>query len=119
MAKAVEWAERVKAWRESGQKAPVFCEDKGYAAKSLQWWATELKRRERSVSATRAKPKASVGRSAMVRVVAGVAKTEALVPEPSGSSLLIRVGRAEIVVRRGSDFALLRDIIVALAGGAR
>ena len=119
MAKAAEWAGRVKAWRESGQKAAVFCEDKEYTAKSLQWWATELKRRERSAVETRAKSKAPARRDAMVRVVAGVAKADVPVQRPVESSLLVRVGRVEIVVGRGIDFALLRDVVHALAGGAR
>ena len=58
-ATAAEWAERVRAWRESGQSAPEFAEGKGYSETLLRWWGSELARRER--------PKPRVGLARVVR----------------------------------------------------
>jgi hypothetical protein len=96
---AAEWAERVRAWRESGRTAPEFAERKGYSEKLLRWWGSELARRERR------KP-ARVRLARLVRV-----------PAPR-MPLTIAVGAARIEIRAGFDRALLCDVVDAL-GGAR
>ncbi len=95
---AAEWAERVRAWRESGKSAPEFAASKGYPEKLLRWWSTELARRERKKATAR-----------LARVV----------PAPAASApLTVVVGAARVEVRAGFDRALLRQVIEAL-GGAR
>ena len=96
--RAPEWAERVRAWRESGKTAAEFAEAKGYSDKLLRWWCSELARRER------AKPRVRLAR--LVRV-----------PAPS-VPLTVAIGAARIEVRAGFDRVLLRDVVDAL-GGAR
>src|SRR5690554_2891363 len=48
MASAAEWSRRVASWRRSGLSAEEFASGKDYRAKTLAWWSSELKRRERS-----------------------------------------------------------------------
>jgi hypothetical protein len=38
------WLERVAAWRASGEQAETFSRRGGYAASTLRWWASKLKR---------------------------------------------------------------------------
>ena len=95
-ATAAEWAERVRAWRESGREAAAFAEGKGYSAKLLRWWGSELARRARR------EPGVKLAR--VVRVAA-----------PS-TSLTVAVGAARIEVRAGFDRGLLRDVLDALGG---
>jgi hypothetical protein len=93
---AAVWAERVHAWRESGQHAAEFAAGKDFTERTLKWWAGELARR--------ARPKPGVK---MARVVAVAKEAEALA---------IAAGGATIVLRRGFDAELLRQVVVALAG---
>lgn len=95
-ATAAEWAERVRAWRESGQEATAFAEDKGYAGKLLRWWGSELGRRERR--------KSRVKLARVVRVA------------PPASRLTVAVGAARIEVAVGFDGALLRAVVEVLGG---
>ena len=96
--RAAEWAERVRAWRESGQPAPAFAEGKSFSAKLLCWWGSELARRARE------KPR--VRMALVVR------------PAVASAPLTVGVGPARIEVRAGFDRALLRDVVDAL-GAAR
>jgi hypothetical protein len=96
-ATAAEWAKRVGAWRESGQDTAAFVAGRGYSAKLLRWWGSELARRERR------KPGVKLAR--IVRVA------------PSSTSLTVAVGAARIEVRAGFDRELLRDVLDALGGG--
>lgn len=94
---AAEWAERVRAWRESGQSATVFAEGKGYSGKLLGWWGGELARREKR------KPRVQLAR--LVRAA------------PSSAAVMVAVGAARIEVRVGFDRALLREVVEVLGGG--
>jgi hypothetical protein len=94
---AREWAERVRAWREGGQDAAAFAAGKGYSAKLLRWWRSELARRERR------KP--------------GVKLARVVPVAPASTSLTVAVGAARIEVRAGFDRGLLRDVLDALGGG--
>jgi hypothetical protein len=95
-ATAAEWTERVRAWNESGREAEAFAEGKGYSAKLLRWWGSELTRRERR--------RARVPLARVVRVA------------PPSVPLTVAVGAAHIEVRDGFDRALLRDVVDALGG---
>ena len=102
MATERKWAERVRAWRASGQDAGAFVEGKGYAASTLRFWSSRL------------------GPQESVRIVP-------LVARPSGasrsatsarpSSLVVEVGGARLHVALGFDPALLADVVRALAHG--
>jgi hypothetical protein len=95
-ASASEWAARVRAWHESGQPAKVFAEGKGYPSHLLQWWGSELARREGDKPPMR-----------LARVVP--------VHAPS-ATLTVGIGGARIELRAGFDRALLREVIDALRG---
>ena len=95
-ATVVEWTERLRAWRESGQSAEEFSEGKGYTPKLLRWWAGEFVRRE--------KKKARVGGARVV-------------PRATRALLMIAVGVARIEVAPGFDRALLREVVETLGGG--
>ena len=97
---AKEWAERVRAWRESGQGASEFSAGKGWSEKTLRWWGSELERRSRRQSAP----------VAVARVVRMRAPRES-------HAMVVSVGAARIEVRSGFDAGLLRELVDAL--GAR
>ena len=86
-----EWAERVAAWRESGQTATAFAEGKGFTGKQLGWWKGELGRRQQGVRLAR------------------------VVPVKGARALLtVCVGRARVEVSTGFDRMLLREVVDAL-----
>lgn len=97
-----EWSERVRAWRESGATAAEFAEARGYRPKALEWWAGELVRRERAKVTTKKVP---------------MARVEVIPREQSirkEVAMEIVVGRARVVVERGFDASLLREVVEAL-----
>lgn len=94
------WAERVRAWRASGQTAWEFAQGRGFEASTLRYWASRLRR-----DGLDAPPKTP--RVRLLRVT----------PAPAAApSLVVAVGAAQIEVRTGFDRALLRDVIDALGG---
>lgn len=98
-----EWAERVRAWRASGVTSEAFASAGGYRSQALVWWAGELRRRAQpSVAAT---SKVALARVAVTRGGQG---------EPRDEALTVLVGSARIVVRRGFDASVLRDVVEAL-----
>ena len=99
------WAERVRAWRESGLSATDFARPEGYRPTTLSWWASELKRRER------------VKASAPLKVVMARVRVVRVRSERD-ETLSVVVGAARIAVSRGFDAELLREVVAAL-GAAR
>jgi hypothetical protein len=105
--RAAEWAERVRAWRESGLSAEEFAKaGGGYRATTLRWWASELARRSSPSKTRRRRLRPKV---AMARVIRPAKDVE--------EAIAIRVGGAVIAVRRGFDAQLLRDVMSALGSG--
>lgn len=102
---AAEWAERVQAWRASGATAEEFARTGGYRPKTLVWWSSELVRRSKANPT--AKQKVVMARVRVARAEASPQRELAVV-----------VGNARVVVSRGFDAALLRDVVAAL-GQAR
>lgn len=99
---ASEWAERVVAWRASGQSAVAFCEQQEYSAKSLQWWSSQLKRRGRLAASSEPQVK-------LARVVRGRGDTPSL-----AQSIVVSVGEARVEVPAGADRATLELVLGAL-----
>ena len=103
-----KWAERVQAWRASGKTADEYASAFEFQASTLRYWASRLK--------TESAEKPTV----MARVVRRPSR--ALVVEPVGagiqSEVEVAVGGARILVRRGFDAELLRQVAAAL-GTAR
>jgi hypothetical protein len=98
-----KWAERVKAWKASGDTAPVFCDGKGFTPGGLRYWASQL----RKIGG-----RAQGGEVRLARVV------RAPRPAPVAETpILIEVGAARLGVRRGFDPEALRAVLELLGGG--
>jgi hypothetical protein len=99
-----KWSERVQAWRASGKTAEEYASAFEFQASTLRYWASRLK--------TESAEKPVV----MARVVRR--RSRALVVQPVGadvqSEVAVEVGRARIIVRRGFDAELLRQVAAAL-----
>jgi hypothetical protein len=102
--RAAEWAERVRAWRESGLPAEAFATAGDYRPKTLQWWASELARRSSPSKTRQSRPTVT-----MARVVRPAKHVD--------EAIAIRVGGAVIAVHRGFDAQLLREVMSALGSG--
>jgi hypothetical protein len=96
---AAVWVERVEEFRRSGKTAPVFAEGRGYSASALKYWDRKLK----------ARPTRSV---ALARVV----RPGTVVLPASSEGVELLVAGVRIVVRRGFDAELRRQLVAALAG---
>jgi hypothetical protein len=95
------WAERVEEFHRSGRSAPVFANGRGYTASALKYWEKKLK----------ARPQRSL---ALARVV----RAGTIAESNTEGTVELLVGSARIVVRRGFDPVLVRELVDAL-GGAR
>jgi len=85
----------VEAWRGSGQSAAKFAAARGFSSASLLRWASERE----------APPAGPGGGFVRLEVVATAA-----------AELTVEVGGARVVVRRGFDRVLLREVVGALSG---
>ncbi len=99
-----KWAERVAAWRASGQTAPTFCKGKDFSPGGLRYWAARLR------SAAAAAQRADDMRLARVVRTARPA-------EPVETPILIEVGDVRLGVRRGFDPGALRAVLDLVGGG--
>ena len=93
------WRGRVVAWQRSGLTVDTFCADKPFAASTLRWWSSRL-RRAPAPAFLEFRP-----------------RTAALATPPA--ELVVEVGSARIRVTSGFDPVLLGAVVAALAGGAR
>lgn len=111
---AAKWAELVAAWEASGESAVSFSSEHGVAESSLRWWRTELARRARKEAARRSP--GPNGRPASAVAIARVVREgeEGPTVVPAREHVAIVVGRVRIVVERGFDRQLLRDVVGAL-----
>ena len=103
------WTQRVGAWRASGERAETFSRREGYAASTLQWWASKLKR-------DLAPPEATSSRASEVRL-ARVIRTEATAaPTLRGHTITLEVGNAgvRIAIEPGADPATLAMVLDVL-----
>jgi hypothetical protein len=94
------WAERVRAWRASGEPVAKFVQGRGDSASALRAWAQRLGPAEPSPRFLRVVPSKPA-------------------PVAGGSSeLVLEVGAVRVRIAPGFDPALLADVLRAL-GGAR
>ena len=90
------WAERVRAWRASGESVAHFVRGRGYSASALRSWAQRLGPAEPSPRFLRVVPSK---------------------PAPAagdGPELVLEVGAVRVRVAPGFDPALLADVVRAL-----
>lgn len=114
---AAKWAELVAAWEASGESAVSFSSAHGVAESSLRWWRTELVRRARK-EATRRSPGPGRRPASAVAIARVVREGEVPTVDPARKHVAIVIGQVRIVVERGFDRQLLRDVVGALREGA-
>jgi putative component of toxin-antitoxin plasmid stabilization module len=106
-----KWSERVQAWRASGKTADEYASAFEFQASTLRYWASRLKTESAEKPAVMARVVRR--RSPPGDVEPAGAGVEGVQPEVE-----IAVGGARILVRRGFDAELLRQVAAAL-GNAR
>ena len=106
------WLERVATWRASGEQAETFSRRGGYAASTLRWWASKLKREM-------AAPPAAAPTVQLARVVrtppataSGSSSVRTIVLEP------VDVGM-RIAVEPGADATTLAMVLEVVRGARR
>jgi len=103
-----KWSDRVQAWRASGKTAEEYASAFEFQASTLRYWASRLKTESAGKPAVMARVVRRQSRALVVeRVDTGVQ-----------SEVEVAVGEARIIVRRGFDAELLRQVAAAL-GSAR
>lgn len=102
-----KWTERVAEWRASGKSAEDFAAEREFEGSTLRYWASRLKT---DAARTSAVPMARVVRRRSRKSKDG----SVIALEPVGGELEIVLGDAQIVVRRGFDPDLLRQVVAAL-----
>jgi hypothetical protein len=104
------WLERVAAWRESGEPAERFSRRGGYAASTLRWWASKLKREMAAPPA-----------AAPVVQLARVVRT----PRARGSdssmtrAIVLELVDVSIAVEPGADAMTLAMVLDVVRGASR
>ena len=99
-----KWSERVQAWRASGKTADEYASAFEFQASTLRYWASRLKTESAEKPAVIARVVRRQSRALVVeRGAAGVQ-----------SEVEVVVGEARIIVRRGFDVELLRQVAAAL-----
>lgn len=101
MASAAEWTKRVAAWRKSGLSAGEFSAARGFAERTLRYWAWRIEK------AARAKPEP-------LRIVQVVRRRD-----PTSTGVTIEVNGARVTVGAGVDRATLSAVLSALAEAVR
>jgi hypothetical protein len=94
------WAERVRAWRASGEPVAQFVRGRGYSASALRSWAQRLGPAEPSPRFLRVVP-----------------SKPAPAPVAAAPALVLEVGAVRVRVAPGFDPALLSEVVRALGGG--
>jgi hypothetical protein len=91
------WAERVRAWRASGEPVAHFVRGRGDSASALRAWAQRLGPTEPSPRFLRVVPSKPTP-----------------TPTPGAPALVLEVGAVRVRVAPGFDPALLADVVRAL-----
>lgn len=104
------WVERVSAWRASGERAETFSRRGGYAASTLRWWASKLKRE--MAAATPATP-ATVQLARVIRTPTATA----VAARSLGLVLEVVDAGVRIAVEPGADPATLAMVLAVVRGG--
>lgn len=102
-----KWAERVREWRASGRTAEEFAAEREFEGSTLRYWASRLKT---DAERTSSPPMARVVRRRSRKSELG----DALVAKAVTGELDVVLGSVRIVVRRGFDADLLRQLVAAL-----
>lgn len=106
------WIERVSAWRASGERAEAFSRRAGYAASTLRWWASKLKRDLAAAPAVVAVPE--------VRLARVIRSAPTSAPTAAGREITLEFVQLgiRIAVETGADRATLAMVLDVLGVGA-
>lgn len=116
-----KWAERVGAWRSSGKTAEDFAAELDFKASTLRCWASKLKIGGASAALPPADPALKPAPTRPTAMIARVVRTRDEAPphdELPPAMVEVVVGHARIVLRRGFDAEVLRQVVAALSPGA-
>lgn len=111
---AAQWGELVSAWEASGLTADVFASEHGVAGSTLRWWKTELARRARKAPRRHPPRRPSFTPASSVALARVVRPGEGSAPAAARGGVAVLAGGARIVVERGFDSGLLREVVRAL-----
>ena len=100
------WAERLRAWRASGQSAAAFARDKDYSSAALRYWERRLKGPDMMVE--------PVKRSESLIMARVLRPGDSL--EQASSPINIWVRNVRVEVRAGVDLQLLGKVVATLRG---
>ena len=108
------WIERVSAWRASGERAEAFSRRAGYAASTLRWWASKLKRDLAAAPVPTPVPEVRLARVIRCEPVPSSA------PTPAGLAITLEVMHCgiRIGVEPSADRATLAMVLDVLGVGA-
>ncbi|MBX3210565.1 MAG: hypothetical protein KF850_00880 [Labilithrix sp.] len=106
---ATKWAERVREWRASGKTADEFAVGFEFQASTLRYWASRLK--------TDAMQSPSPMLARVIRERPS-STPQAAMTRATQAELAISVGGTHILVRRGFDTELLREVVAALGSAS-
>ncbi len=106
------WTQRVAAWRASGERAEAFSRREGFAASTLRWWASKLKR---DMSETESTASTQVTKEIRVARVVRGESAQTCQPPP----LVIDIGFADVrlTVPAGTNRATLAMVLEMLGVG--
>ena len=105
------WRGRVRAWKSSGESAAGFAERQGFAASSLLYW----NRRFRETGKVLVPTQSAKSKPEFAELVPrGTAPTGSV----GGPGMVLELGGVSIRVTRPFDAALLKELVLALRGGA-
>lgn len=108
------WVERVAAWRASGERAETFSRREGYAASTLRWWASRLKRDMAPPPAPAPSPEVR-----LARVIRTAPPPAAVAVGPGRPAITLDVVHAgvRIGVEPGADRTTLAMVLEVLGVG--
>ena len=97
-----KWTKRVSAWRASDQTAEEYSRGRGFAAGTLRWWSSRLRRVPREVRLARVVARPSIVASAARVILVEVADARVHVPSDAAREHVLVVLDALEARVRGS-----------------
>lgn len=126
MARADEWAAHIARLEESGQSVGSYCEAHGLKAKTLLWWRSELRSRERegrsghrkaAAAATPSETRKAKRRPVRLAKVIQRSAPSKKVASKASAGLRITVAGAEVLIEPGCERELFRMALAVLREG--
>ncbi len=113
------WVERVSGWRASGERADAFSRRGGYAASTLRWWASKLKRELAGAppaEAVTSAPEVRLARVVRTPSASSSVPTQFPAVAPGGAGITLEVAALglRIAVAPGADRATLAMVFEVL-----